>query len=531
MTEISGNNIFGTLLGTKLSFEDVDTDSDGVISKEEFKTLLDRAEADSVELSTGNTNTDKTADEDSVAMFEQETQMEAALDELKKQISIDFCGANSKYIADIAFDLKDYLEEFKSTYTGDISGMAAAFNEALPDKYAELKALYLDNDSGEVKSKVLDEIIELQAANTDAKSIQTLGQILETAADNFIASYSGENLEADLKTYLEEYMKSDYEKLEGNINEYKTFEDSLGTYVDSREFEALKEQARRFLESALEQVSNLQTITDQESLERFFDGIDNASELKEKMESIIASISKETLLEKVESGKITTDSAENAGENGKTENAVYSVNAEEINVTFNNDVMKKSSVRSMLQKDSVKNQFKIQIVEALAERGMSFTDVEAVFNNAYAEAITEYINNPPESSLVKVTLRMGYKSVTRFKSDAIIKDFTEVFNSKFQEKQDNINKSDTDFDVDNIDISGDKNILPRNMLKKAAKELRGQVYYEAHRMCKANGVAFDLHECSEIFESALHSDYDTLYEFLINFKTEYSIWVTNRKAK
>ena len=68
------------------------------ISKEEYESLLNEISADSLEISTEKNVPDKYVNEDQQAVLEQEFMMEEALDEIKGQISIDFCGENSKYI-------------------------------------------------------------------------------------------------------------------------------------------------------------------------------------------------------------------------------------------------------------------------------------------------------------------------------------------------------------------------------------------------------------------------------------------------
>ena len=568
MTDINGYGSLGYLSNIRnqnLSFEDIDKDGDGVISKEEYTSALQQTQTDSVEISSDSTTGDKTADENDAAIFEQEVKMEEALDNLKKQICIDFCGENSKYIADIAFDLKDYLEEFKTSYSGDIVGMAAAFEEALSDKYSELKSAYLSNTPQNIKSKVLDNIIEGLTGILDDEKIQTLGEILEEETDNFIAEYSGMNLEDDLRTHLEEYMKSDYEKLESSISEYQSFLDSLGTYIDAGEFEKLKEEAKNLMQKALASGITLESgsakITDLTSMEMFLANLADAQELKSAMDTLLQGISKETLLEKISSGKIGSVVDEEApAEEGNTAKDttsydVYQVNADKITIprasytssraprvrlSRNIEIkLRNDNIKQILLDESIRNQFKLQLVEQMANNGVSFADFEAAFNNIYNDSVNEFISRLDEN-LNRRSVSFSLVKYTAYSNNIDIDKFVEIFNKIMAETIANMNKSKTDFDIENIDFtalntdgdfykaSGLAECLNNNF--SVFNSIKPSVEAEAQRMCEANNLTFNEDVFNEIFEKTTRSDFKGLKEFLTNFKTEYSIWVYSLRS-
>lgn len=543
MTEISGLNQGFTINGRTFSFEEIDKNKDGVISEEEYNSLLNEMQPDTVDITSGVEESEKSADEDKAAYFEQEVKMEEALDNIKKQISIDFCGENSKYIADIAFDLKDYLDDFKNSYTGDISKMAAAFEEALPAKYEELKASYLSADPKNVKSEVLDGIIEKLDGIFDEEKIQTLGQILETEADNFISGYNGDNLEADLKSHLEEFIKSDYEKLEGAIEEYQTFADSLGAYVDSGEFEKLKNEAKKLLQEALDKGISLtngdSSITNNESLEAFIESMTDVQTLKAGMENLIQSISKETLLERISSGDVTSDSNTDEAAEKEVSYDIYQVSAEGITDPFAKKIFASADdMKEALLRDTTKNQFKLQITEQMAAQGLSFNDIEAVFNNTYNDSVNEYIDNLASSissNTKSKSVVSGIFAFLELSNSLNINDFVQLFNNNMVKNLEDMNKSDIDFDIQNIDMTSPIAGMIRSgrgvLANKALRELKPNVEAEAQRMCQANNVTYDSQIFNQIYSSSANSDFNGVEEFLINFKTEYSNWVySNRPA-
>ena len=541
MAEISGFNPNFQINGKYISFKDMDQNKDGVVSEEEYNAVLKDMQADSVDITSSVDEADKTADEDTNARFEQEVKMEEALDNIKKQISVDFCGENSKYIADIAFDLKDYLEEFKTSYTGDISKMAVAFEEALPVKYEELKASYLSSDPQNVKSQVLDGIIEGLAGIFDEQKLQTLGEILEAETDKFMADYNGENLEADLKEHLEEYMKSDYEKLEGSISEYQEFVDSLATYIDSGEFEQLKDEAKKLLQEALDKGITLESsgiaITDSTSLENFIAGMNDAQELKESMENLIQSLSKETLLEKISAGKVADDSVveEAPAETEEISYDIYQVNPESITDNFSKKVFTSANdMKKELLRDTIKNQLKLQITEQMAAKGLSFSNIEAVFNNTYNESVNEYVDNLVANSCTnKGSIISGLINSITLNKNKNLNDFIQLFNDNMIKNLEEMNQSNTDFDIQNIDMTtpGAINIEIGSRLrtKIGFRKFKPQVEAEAQKMCQANNVTYDSTIFNQIYEKVVDSDFNGVEEFLINFKAEYSNWVYSNK--
>lgn len=205
MSGFSGINQFGSLTtqsGQRLTFKDFDKDGDGKITQEEYDTVMNEMKLDSVELSSVDKNGDKEISEDEFAQWEQKTQMQTAVNDMAGTISKDFAG-KTQYLAEVTTALKEYIEEFAASYTGDISGMAEAFKAALPAKYEEIKSNAVSNDPDTVKSNVLDEIYtDLTAPTVDSReesgesmpaaTAKRIAKELEAEADKFIKGYNGE---------------------------------------------------------------------------------------------------------------------------------------------------------------------------------------------------------------------------------------------------------------------------------------------------------------------------------------------------
>ena len=79
-------------------------------------------------------------------LWNEEAQMQEAFDSLCSTVATEFIGANAIHSAKVLKDLREFLSDFKIDYkngTKSIINMAADFNEALPQKYEELKNNYL----------------------------------------------------------------------------------------------------------------------------------------------------------------------------------------------------------------------------------------------------------------------------------------------------------------------------------------------------------------------------------------------------
>ena len=134
-------NAFGSLTtsaGKKLEFKDFDKNGDGKISEEEYNSLLKEVQLDNVEMSSVDKNDDKMIDEKEFTSWENKIEMQNAVNDMAKQIAVDFAGVNPSTIKILQNELKYFIEDFAKDYKG--TNIVEDFKKALPEKYEELKA-------------------------------------------------------------------------------------------------------------------------------------------------------------------------------------------------------------------------------------------------------------------------------------------------------------------------------------------------------------------------------------------------------
>ncbi len=595
MSEISGMNQFGNFIinGKKLSFAEVDKNNDGVISQEEYSEALQTTGTDSFEPLFKNLDEPKTISEHAFEILNQKTVMQNLINELAGDISKDFSG-KSEYISRITTELKEYLEEFAANYEGELSNMAADFETELTQKYEELKSEILAGDSDTIKSKVLDIIYEKlvtpenieqpdgtvvpgeSVSKTAAKKIATE---LEAEADRFIKDYKGTNLEADLLAHLEEYMnKSDAEKLSGAVETFRAGVDSLGAMIDNgNDLKQLKEFAKEFLQSALKagvtmKLAGINIKTEAaitSALNKFQDG----DELNEAIEEVIASLNTETLKNSLISEAQNDTPQSDKQDISQTKGSDYQVDALTIDYSKiegyadNKKIIGKENkvqeqIREVLNNDNLKSQMEAQVKELSEEKGVPYEQIAAIFENVYNQSIEDVINS---DILGHPGLPTPFKIKTVGTKECI-DEFITRFNTNIAKSINEMNASDKDFDIQDIDYSAinideNGNESPINTISRGGKtkaiekakdnaqemctRLKPQLLEKAQAMCKANNKEFDFEDFNAIFNNAMINaseagistertgflskvsiNTDKLIEtFLTEFQTNYTEWV------
>lgn len=567
MSGFSGINQFGSLTtqsGQRLTFKDFDKDGDGKITQEEYDTVMNEMKLDSVELSSVDKNGDKEISEDEFAQWEQKTQMQTAVNDMAGTISKDFAG-KTQYLAEVTTALKEYIEEFAASYTGDISGMAETFKAALPAKYEEIKSNAVSNDPDTVKSNVLDEIYtDLTATKGEgrteagesmpAATAKRIAKELEAEADKFIKGYNGENLQTDLKAHLEEYMnKSDAEKLKDAVDAFNTGANSFGAMIDNgADLKQLKEYAKEFLLAALDKgvtvklggtaIKTEAAITT--ALKKFSDG----DELKAAMEEVIAGLNTETLkntLIKEEEIK-AQEAADKAFTDIKGD--AYKVDASLIDYSsidgyFNNGEIYErgkgwggsrdkayAKGQEVLNNSNLKSQMKAQIESMLEAKGIPFEKIETVFENIYNQSVQDTLN--AEGMITGRGARgLSSKGHAYLNTKDCVDAFINTFNTNIVKTIDEMNGSNKDMDLWDIDytqaVTDENGNVDQEMLnaiqdgdtvtkigrKDSGKEAAEKMIYRLHStmlmkakaMCDANGVEFDLTVFNTMFNNAKSS--------------------------
>ena len=489
MSGFSGINQFGSLTtqsGQRLTFKDFDKDGDGKITQEEYDTVMNEMKLDSVELSSVDKNGDKEISEDEFAQWEQKTQMQTAVNDMAGAISKDFAG-KTQYLAEVTTALKEYIEEFAASYTGDISGMAEAFKAALPAKYEEIKSNAVSNDPDTVKSNVLDEIYtDLTATKGEgrteagesmpAATAKRIAKELEAEADKFIKGYNGENLQTDLKAHLEEYMnKSDAEKLKDAADAFNTGANSFGAMIDNgADLKQLKEYAKEFLLAALDKGVTVKlggtTIKTEAAITTALKKFSDGDELKAAMEEVIAGLNTETLkntLIKEEEIK-AQEAADKAFTDIKGD--AYKVDASLIDYSsidgyFNNGEIYErgkgwggsrdkayAKGQEVLNNSNLKSQMKAQIESMLEAKGIPFEKIETVFENIYNQSVADTLN--AKGMITGRGARgLSKKGKAYINIKNMVDSFVNTFNTNIAKAIDEMNGSNKDMDTIDLDYT------------------------------------------------------------------------------
>ena len=489
MSGFSGINQFGSLTtqsGQRLTFKDFDKDGDGKITQEEYDTVMNEMKLDSVELSSVDKNGDKEISEDEFAQWEQKTQMQTAVNDMAGAISKDFAG-KTQYLAEVTTALKEYIEEFAASYTGDISGMAEAFKAALPAKYEEIKSNAVSNDPDTVKSNVLDEIYtDLTAPTVDSReesgesmpaaTAKRIAKELEAEADKFIKGYNGENLQTDLKAHLEEYMnKSDAEKLKDAAAKFNASAASFGAMIDNgADLTKLKEYAKEFLLAALDKGVTVKlggtTIKTEAAITTALKKFSDGDELKAAMEEVIAELNTETLkntLIKEEEIK-AQEAADKAFTDIKGD--AYKVDPSLIDYSsidgyFNNGEIYErgkgwggsrdkayAKGQEVLNNSNLKSQMKAQIESMLEAKGIPFEKIETVFENIYNQSVADTLN--AEGMITGRGARgLSKKGKAYINIKNMVDSFVNTFNTNIAKAIDEMNASDKDMDTIDLDYT------------------------------------------------------------------------------
>ena len=567
MSGFSGINQFGSLTtqsGQRLTFKDFDKDGDGKITQEEYDTVMNEMKLDSVELSSVDKNGDKEISEDEFAQWEQKTQMQTAVNDMAGAISKDFAG-KTQYLAEVTTALKEYIEEFAASYTGDISGMAEAFKAALPAKYEEIKSNAVSNDPDTVKSNVLDEIYtDLTATKGEgrteagesmpAATAKRIAKELEAEADKFIKAYKGDNLQTDLKAHLEEYMnKSDAEKLKDAADAFNTGANSFGAMIDNgADLKQLKEYAKEFLLAALDKGVTVKlggtTIKTEAAITTALKKFSDGDELKAAMEEVIAGLNTETLkntLIKEEEIKVQ-EAADKAFTDIKGD--AYKVDASLIDYSGISGYYENTQIHErgkgwggsrdkayakgeeLLTNESLKSQMKAQLQSMLEEKGISFDKIANIFENVYTQSVADTLN---AEGMITGRGARGFSSKGHayLNTKDCVDAFINTFNTNIAKAIDEMNGSNKDMDLWDIDytqaVTDENGNIDQKMLnaiqdgdtvtkigrKDSVKEdaekmldrLQSTMRMKAKAMCDANGVEFDLTVFNTMFNNAKSS--------------------------
>ena len=610
--DLSGLNQFGSLTtqsGKRLTFEDFDLNKDGKITDAEFNRALSNWGLDSLELSSIDQNKDNIITEEEFANFELEAEINQVLNDfINTTVSsdTDLIGSNLKYGQQVTSELKAWVDEFKAQYTGDSEQMIADLKAQLPGKFNQIKAEILANTPEKVQSRVINEMIDQLITELSEQSdtidsvmsneiIQTLGKKLETLSAKFVASYTGSNLEADLKEYLNEALNSSpSEKMSDAIDKLNEGVHSDTGYIDSfEELPLYKEQVKEFLMAAINngltlRMNNVNIVSESSIdslLAKYSDGASLQKDLNELINSLSDTSLKETIInDALESEALEQEKAFQSltGEDVKIDTSTSGIDYSKIpgyyensTVTIKGQGVDGAKDEAMGVLNGLKEQLKKQLAETLEAKGIPFEKIEAIFEKVFTQSAQEAVNScvsgQKEIRFLWITWR---KSSSSFNTKDLVDTFLTKFNESLASTIDTMNETNTDLDIQNIDFTlaaTDENgnvdeVLDEMLTNGGTKainlyidepadkiagtmidRLKGTLLAKSKAMCEANGIEFDNDKFDTIFENSkgyaisvtsaqfLWMSYinpkECINTFLTSFKSSYEAMIETEKQK
>ena len=262
----------------KIDLEEIkkfDADGDNSITESELenyvKSLNDDFDASEINklFKALDHDASKKVDSDEFAIYDQKVKMQETVNKKLAEIAAD--PELVQHAANIRDSLKEFIDKFAESYTGDVSKMAEEFPAALEKELENIKANIKANDPASVQERVLEEFnayfksMSLPATRTtdseytsyellpDATRNRLL-KLIEAESNRFRASYTGNNFEADLQQHISQYLsETDHYKMQDAIQKFGEKQDSYGDYISEKELKSLKEDVTEFLQEAIKQ--------------------------------------------------------------------------------------------------------------------------------------------------------------------------------------------------------------------------------------------------------------------------------------
>ena len=277
---MSGNINFGSLTifinGRAVNLSNYDDNNDGKLQGDELKKLVEEFELDTFNLKSIDKNGDEELSPEEFLFWGEELRMEELLRQLFEDVvANDFSGALAEYQQVVRDELRAFLDDFVTSAGLEATGqLYNTFAEMLPSKYDEIKAKYLGEaddrgtvqenyrkmaDSvtetiyGEVMAKVLPDGSSYSSTLSDAQKL-SVRNMISTAALQFAKVYEGgeATFVVALTSYLENYIsENEQDIMQDTKSDWELLIKNLGGYISQNEFNKLRKQAGKILETAV----------------------------------------------------------------------------------------------------------------------------------------------------------------------------------------------------------------------------------------------------------------------------------------
>lgn len=432
---------------------------------------------------------------------------------------------------------------------------------------------------------------------------QAIGKELEAEANRFIETCEDTELTDDLlESHLKDYMNSsDFNRMSEAINNWNTAATKYTGYLSSNEFASLKDDVTTLLKAAIEKgvtisLGGVDVKTENDitsALAKFTDG----QGLLNAVNDAVKDISTKTKIESIAEAKNAEAKAKAEADFIAIKGEEYAVDSTQIDHTkFSNygetytGVGKnaKRDIRAYLEQEGLKSQMKAQIEDMLKDKGISFSEVASVFENAYADCLAhmdaqfsgdndQTVAHLSDGTEISTGIHgMGNLVFVHVADTAkVLEAFIQMFNDTMAKAINDMNGTNTDLDLQNLNYNvisneaeGDgeaekldsafkkgtnyaatlrnKKLVENNM-NNMFVQMKSQIMNKARAMCAANGIEFD----NKVFETSFNNaksvatqdaieqntfiysfnPKNVMNKFTKEFQTSYTTWVESQKSK
>ena len=570
MGDINGINQFGSLVsktGKQVSIDEImkyDRNGNGTLESSELSSALKALELDSVDFKTIDADSNKHIDEMELTLWEQKVKIQELINKKLQEAAADTVLAPK--IADIQAGLVELMNEFLNEDHQYISILSVSFEDKLNVKYEELKAGIYANDPTTVQNSVIDELYnEIILKGYSAEEAQAMTKTLEAKAKTYAASYSGENLNADLKTFLSDYIfKSDKERAEDAINTYREVEAGINDgYTSEEDLATLKEAVTAMFQEFIKQgitirfcgINILSTAAISQALKQYT----NAENLKKDINAALDSLSDTTKAEELRNDAVLEAEKQEYEQFKKVTGDKYVINSGLVNLSavpgINDKIVytgrhEKERIqdiaREAIEKGKIKEQMEAQIRVVTQDYNIEFDKVKNVFENVYNSSLMQALENITyeKTNHRKINKKKEYTTDQTLKE--IIDNFISIFNTNMPLAINTLNASFGDINTEDLNLTklnqtetvDEKGNVTTSNIKDAdgntpeydftklyeqgktvtvekkgadyfvtvAEQildgLKAQLLQKAQASCRANGVTFDRSAFDNIFDNA-----------------------------
>ena len=417
-----------------------------------------------------------------------------------------------------------------------------------------------------------------------------------------MANSANPNFDTDFVQYLRNWINSsDAGLMNDAVNTYNTAIGAFGDHIDSREFAQLKELAKQLLAAAVNNHIAVKldgiTIT-AGNINSVISRFSNGDDLKAAISELISSFSTKTMLEKLVEeyeASLTTDPEDpedpdvpddpdepedpEVDEHTRYLEACSACNVDlsliDMSQLATLSGLDRASIQNFLNQNALKSQLRAQIMDIISQKSLSDDNINKimrVFDNVY----TDCINSDSISGLTTVdasemsisdvltgSIIIGIRDIVAEITSNVLTSFIQMLNDSMIEALNDMNASEQDLDIQDIDYSnignGNSTVqtayeLGSNLtagsdmgtkLKRMINNLKNQFSTKARRMCSENNVSYNSSAFNRIFNNsrnlaiitsqtlaALSHSYNprnAVIAFTTEFKSAYTSWITTQE--